>query len=196
VEKPMKRLLVALILLAAAVPPALAGWEEGLAAYDRKEYRVAYAEFMALAQQGVPAAQNILGVMAEAGQGMPVDYAQARTWYIQAANQGLAAAQNNLGLMYLHGRGVPQDYALAVDWFRKAAEQGLPEAQHNLGVMYETGRGVPQDFARAHMWYNLAAAQGYTDAVLQRNQLTQKMSPEQIAEAQRLAREWQAPPRP
>jgi hypothetical protein len=42
------------------------------------------------------------------------------------------------------------------------------------------------------MWYNLAAAQGYVDAVQQRNQLMQKMSPEQIAEAQRLAREWRA----
>jgi len=49
---------------------------------------------------------------------------------------------------------------------------------------------VPQDFTLAHMWLNLAAAQGDSDAQKRRDELTEKMTPAQIADAQRLAREW------
>ena len=62
--------------------------------------------------------------------------------------------------------------------------------QHNLGVMYAQGNGVPQDFVLAHMWTNLAAAQGHEGAKSGRDVLAKRMTSEQIAEAQRLAREW------
>ncbi len=97
--------------------------------------------------------------------------------------------------MYAHGHGVPQDDEQAVAWYRKAAEQGLAEAQNNLGLMYEYGSGgVPQDYAQAHMWYNLAT--DASDASLRnlaaknREIVAAKMTPAQIAEAQRMAREW------
>ena len=63
-------------------------------------------------------------------------------------------------------------------------------AQFSLGVMYSKGRGVPQDYVQAHMWVNLAAAQGIEDARELRDILAELMTPAQIAEAQRLAREW------
>jgi uncharacterized protein len=60
--------------------------------------------------------------------------------------------------------------------------------------MYSRGEGVPQDFVQAHMWFNLAAAQGppvlSTMAQKHRDEIAEKMTPAQIAEAQRLAREW------
>jgi hypothetical protein len=97
--------------------------------------------------------------------------------------------------MYRVGRGVRQDYAQAVAWFRKAANQGNLFAQADLGEMYRDGQGVPQDFVRAHMWFNLVAL-GASDAsfrdqaVRDRNELAGKMTPAQIAEAQRLASGW------
>jgi len=68
----------------------------------------------------------------------------------------------------------------------------------NLGYMYDSGEGVPQDYTKAHMWYNLAASK-LTDkdravAVDNRDLVAEKMTPAQIAEAQRLAREWRAKP--
>ena len=91
--------------------------------------------------------------------------------------------------MYSRGEGVPQDYAEAVRWYRLAAEQGDAEAQFNLGVMYTDGKGVPQDYVLAHMWFNLSAAQG--DEMARRTAMvSRRMTPDQIAEAQRLAREW------
>ena len=56
--------------------------------------------------------------------------------------------------------------------------------------MYDNGRGVLQDYVRAHMWYNLAAAQGNKPATKNRDLLAKRMTPAQIAEAQKLAREW------
>ncbi len=92
--------------------------------------------------------------------------------------------------MYDKGQGVPHDYTQAVNWYRKAAEQGYATARYNLGAMYDKGHGVPQDFVLAHMWLNLAAAQGDSEAKKLRDELAEKMTPSQIAEAQRLAREW------
>ena len=92
--------------------------------------------------------------------------------------------------MYDLGYGVPQDYAEAVKWYRRAAEQGLAKAQTNLGFMYNDGQGVQQEYVKAHIWFNLAAAQGHEKANKNRDLIAKRMTSEQIAEAQRLAREW------
>jgi TPR repeat protein len=82
------------------------------------------------------------------------------------------------------------DYALALKEFRPLAEKGDARAQFNLGMMYDIGRGVPRDYVQAHMWYNLAGAQGDQKAAKWRDGVGEKMSPAQIVEAQKLAREW------
>ncbi len=88
------------------------------------------------------------------------------------------------------GDGVPEDDAEAVRLFRLAAEQGFAVAQFNLGVMYANGEGVPEDDVLAYMWFNVAAAQGYEGAQGNKDLLAERMTREQIAEAQRLSREW------
>ena len=94
--------------------------------------------------------------------------------------------------MYAQGQGVVQDYVEAGKWYRLAAEQGNASAQYNLGVMYGKGQGVPMDTVRAHMWFNLAAVTGNADAVKNRDIAAKNMTPQQMAEAQKLARECQA----
>ncbi len=123
------------------------------------------------------------------------DYATALREFRPLAEQGDAHAQFNLGVMYENGLGVPQDYAEAVKWYRKAAEQGNADAQFNLGVAYEKGRGVPQDYVQAYMWFKLAASKYppgfFRDiAVKIRDDVAKLMTPAQISEAQKLAREW------
>ncbi len=111
----------------------------------------------------------------------------------QLAEQGDAKAQYNLGVMYAKGQGVPQDYQEAVRWYRLAAEQGHASGQFSLGAMYTAGQGVPKDYVLAHMWLNLAAGKGVKKGVGKfRDNLEKGMAPAQIAEAQRLAREWTA----
>jgi len=107
-----------------------------------------------------------------------------------AAKQGHAGAQLHLGTMYLEGKGAPQSAQMALVWFSRAAEQEEGLAFAKLGGMYARGRGVLQDFVQAHMWYNLGAAHGDLKAAEARDALAPQMSATQIAEAQRLAREW------
>jgi TPR repeat protein len=118
----------------------------------------------------------------------------------QDAEQGNSLAQYLLGVVYSKGEGVPQDFAEAVKWLRRAADQGVVPAQFFLGGMYAMGEGVPADIVRAHMWFNLAGAhtaQEHTqvrDAQKMRDMIARKMTPAQIAEAQKLAREWKPQP--
>jgi TPR repeat protein len=138
------------------------------------------------------------------GRGVPKDGTEAFNWYRKAVDQyrkaadrGDAAAQVELGNMYKYGQGVAQNYAETAKWYRKAADRGDAKAQFDLGRMYEEGQGVPQDYLYAHMWFNLAAAhqpgwaKGPRDlAVTSRDAVAAKLTPVQIAEAQRRAREW------
>jgi hypothetical protein len=70
------------------------------------------------------------------------------------------------------------------------AQMSAPDALFELGMLYATGRDVAADLVVAHKWFNLAAARGNTSAMTHRVELAREMSPEQVAEAQRLAREW------
>ncbi len=167
----------------------------GVAAYKWGAYGIALREWRPLAEQGNAKAQYNLGLMYRNGHGVPQDDAEAMGWWRKAAEQGNAGAQNNLGVMYRNGHGVPQDDAEAVGWYRKAAEQGYATAQHNLGVMYGKGLGVPLDYAQAHMWFNLVASryppgEDRDNAVEGRDIVEKMMTPAQISEAEKLAREW------
>ena len=142
------------------------------------------------ADQGDAGAQSALGVMYATGEGVPQDGAEALRWFTLAAEQGYARGQSGLGLMYARGQGVPQDNAEAERWFRLAAEQGFAGAQFNLGVMYAQGLGVPEDIVLAYMWFNLAEDRGNESALDNKDFAEQQMTREQIAEAQRLSREW------
>ena len=150
-----------------------------------------WEDLIRCAEQGHAEAQFLVGLRYEVGSDdSPRDDAEAVRWYRLVAEQGDADAQFNLGVMYSRGEGVPKDHAEAVRWYRLVAEQGDAAAQLNLGVMYSRGEGVLQDLVLAYMWYDLSAAQG-TEAA-QRNQegIERLMTREQIAEAQRLSREW------
>lgn len=145
------------------------------------------------AEQGDASAQFNLGVMYDNGEGVPQDHQQAVAWYRKAAEQGYASAQFNLGNMYLNGRGVPQDHQQAVIWYRKAAEQGEASAQYNLGHMYANGEGVPQNYSLAYTWVSVAIARGVQNqsgAIGVRNALAAKLSPPQLAEAQKRATQY------
>ena len=118
------------------------------------------------------------------------DYDTALKEWRPLAEQGEPVAQNNLGTMYSRGQGVPQDYQEAIRWYRLAAEQRVASAQYNLGLMFFKGQGVPRNYVRAYMWASLAAAQGVEESAKGVEFLEKEMAPAQIAEAQRLAREW------
>ena len=117
------------------------------------------------------------------------DYVTALTLFFSLADQGNATAQFNLCVMHENVTGVVQDFKKSVGWYRMAAEQGYVKAQFNLALMYEGGKWVKQDYILAHMWYNLAAKNGDKFGTLSRDIVANQMTPAQISEAQKLAKE-------
>jgi len=183
----MKRMLFALLAISLLTSPLWADYKEAL---KKGDYKTVLREITPLAQKGDAEAQSILGTMYANGQGVPLSYKKAEEWIRKAAEQGFAEAQYNLGVMYDQGFGVPQNFTEAAKWYQKAAEQGTAEAQYNLGLMHVEGKGVQQNYVQAYMWLSLAAARGDREAVKARDFITGKMTPAQIAEAQKLASEW------
>jgi uncharacterized protein len=122
------------------------------------------------------------------------DYVRAASLLVVEAERGSPVAQTYLGYMYQYGLGVPQDYVLATSWLHQAAEQGEPTGQFLLGLLFDKGYGVPQDWVQAEVWLNLAAAhapvrqQDYFGRV--RDAVAQKLTLNQVAEAQRRASAW------
>src|SRR6266581_3241459 len=146
--------------------------------------------FHKAAEQNVADAQFSLGVCYANGRGVAKDDAEAVKWFRKAAEQNDARAQAALGVRYAKGQGVAKNKAEAVKWFRKAAEQNVADAQYNLGVYYDSGEGVAKDEVEAYKWWLLAAGQGSDDAKYNMTIVENKMSREQIAEGQRLARDF------
>jgi uncharacterized protein len=183
---------VAALVLAVSCAGSVAAepFLDAAAALQKHDYPTALLLMRPLAEQGNASAQAVLGGMYAYGQGVSQDYAVAMSWYRKAAEKGDADSQTDLGTMYYSGRGVPQDYRAAAVWFRRAADQGDARAQVSLGLMYVDGHGVPRDYVLAYMWFNLAAAAGDNNAAEVRNIVTKHMTPAQVAEAQKLAREW------
>ena len=133
-------------------------------------------------------------------------YAQApqkplRERLLERALKGDVEAQFDLGKNYETGRiGLKKDLVQAEHWYREAANQGEPFAQASLAILYGFGKGVQPDQVQALMWYELAIAHttggDRTTIVEMRDDLAAKMTPGQIAEAKKRAREWRpAPPR-
>lgn len=157
--------------------PALAG-DDGL------------NSLLALAEQGVSAAQFDLGNRYLEGNGVQRSQFEALHWFRLAAEQENINAQYNLAVMYLNGMGVVEDTEQAIRWFHRAAENGDPAAQYNLGVFYANAvHGLQQDLKRAWMWFSLAGAAGMQNASANAVLLQEFLGEAELMEAQRMAQE-------
>jgi TPR repeat protein len=148
------RAAIAAILLCFATvtvaPTAQADFNAGVAAYEKGDFKTAFAEFLKLAKAGDKLAQYNLGLMYANGQGVARSGKAAFDWTEKSAKQNHAPAQHNLGVFYENGLGVAKDIKQAIAWYTRAANQGHAPAQHNLGVFHQNGAGVAQDFVKAH----------------------------------------------
>jgi TPR repeat protein len=107
-------------------------WEDGYAAYRRKDYTDAVANWQIVADSGKAQAQSLLGLMYFFGQGVPQNYPKALSWLHLAAAQGEPKAQFKLGSMHANGQGVKRDDVRAAMWFILASKSAHPTAQKAL----------------------------------------------------------------
>jgi len=171
---------------------------------DIKDDRASLKWLRRAAEGGDVIAQGLLGSWYYHGMmGLPQNYHEAEKWLRRGAEQGDLLAQGYLGSMYYRGEGVTQDYSEAAKWLRPAAEQGWISAFAELADLYAKGYGVKQDYMLAHMWFNLATESAYNSSITAnrdsaarlaalRDSVARIMTATQIAEAQRLAREWKS----
>lgn len=187
-----------------------------------QDYTAAVKWYRLAADQGYTLAQNNLGLMFRYGLGVAEDYGEAINWLKLAAqpsfdwirltrNPGNADAQFNLGQMFDLGLGVPQNLVEAIKWYRLAADQGSIHAQVNAGYMYMNGLGGPKDYVQAYYWSSLASsisvvpslklhtpsqikseANAREVATRNKSSVAALMTADQIAEAERLTKEWLA----
>ena len=146
--------------------------------------------FRKAAEQNYPDAQYELGCAYYNGAGVEKDIEEAIKWIRKAAEQNDADAQFSLGDSYGNGKGVTKDDIEAAKWYRKAAEQDQTDAQNNLGVSYVYSMGVVKDYVEGYKWLDLASAKGSETSKKLMSALENRMTPEQIAEGQKLAREF------
>jgi len=146
-----------------------------------------------LAEKGDAEAQTTLGlkyIKTKTRDG----YKEGFKWFSRAANQGNTRAQVEIGHIFKNGKIVVQNYDETLKWYRKAAEQGDYIGQFSMGLMYFEGKGVAKNYIEAHKWFNIATSNGCDSGMEYRNHVAFKMTPEQIAKAQKLAHEWKPQP--
>ena len=115
------------------------------------------------------------------------DYQAAMSEFLPAARSGNADAEELIGVLYALGLGVPRDDIRAFDWYLRASLKGHAGAQSGLGWYYEVGRGIPApDLVRAYLWYALSSIGGDVDAPDSLEDITRRMTGDQIAQAQLL----------
>ena len=136
--------------------PVSAGFQEGMAAYKRAEYKVAFQEFKAASELGHPEAQFYLSVCFVRGWGVTRDISEGERWIRKSAEQGNANGQVGLAMLYYNEK----NYDEAMNLYRKAAEQGHEVGQYYLASMLAKAEGVPKDYTEAFEWLSKAAEQG------------------------------------
>lgn len=112
------------------------------------------------------------------------EFEAARVALAPAARSGNADAEELIGVMYAMGLGVERDDVRAFEWYMRASMKGHPGAQSGIGWYYEVGRGLPApDLVRAYLWYALSAIGGDPDAAISLEDITRRMTPEEIGKA-------------
>jgi TPR repeat protein len=124
----------------------------------------------------------------------------ARLWKVWA-DKGNAEARTLLGAMYWSGEGVPRDHTEAARLYLLAANQGYARAQNDIGFMLGFEGPPPHDDVEAYKWLTLAILR-YTarnqdrldQALKDKATLAARMTPAQVAEAERRAKAWTSRP--
>ena len=148
----------ALALVMSATMAQAGDLEDGVAAFNAKNYEKALPLLESAAGTGAVEAQGLLARMYYNGWGAAKNRTDSLKWARLAAAQGSSEGQSVLGFIFRFGEVVPQDYVEAVKWFRLGAAQGNPRSQRNLGLMYRDGLGVEKNYEDAIKWNSLAAA--------------------------------------
>jgi TPR repeat protein len=186
-----------------AFETALAGSEKGEVAAQfalgnayasgkgtRKDQTRAVNWWHKAAENGYAPAQAKLARIYLTGDGVLTDFAEAEEWTRKAAETDELETVIKLARMYRYDPGPESKMREAVNLFKRAAAMGDRSALYELGVLNENGEGVQRSDVQAYMWYELAASENDQTAASARDSVAKRLTTDEIAKAERLAREW------
>ena len=145
-------LAIAAVLTAAQL--SFAGFDEGEAAYHKRDYQTALREWQPLADTGDAEAQYKIGMMYRRGLGVKPDFHESAVWLLKAAEQGHGMAQARLARLLQDGKGIEKDVIEAYKWLILAVQNENPALEP---VMLEvrstlTAEQIAEAEARAERW--------------------------------------------
>jgi uncharacterized protein len=138
-------------------------FDEGVAAYDARDYAKAYKNWSAIDDDDIAAMRNV-AMMRRQGLGTPKDPKGAEDMYQRAAEAGLPTAQADLADMLIKGEAGPPDPKRALPLLVAAAAANHPFAEYELAQFYEAGEFVPKNLTVARNLYQEAASHGMKEA--------------------------------
>jgi len=143
---------------------AVAGTEEGVAAFEAGNYEKAFEELKPAAEEGNARAQGYIGEIYLGVPSTEKNYAKAKKWLTKSVDNGYSSAANSLGLIYENGLSVGKNTKQAFNFYKIAAKGGDPSGQFNLGRVYKRGIGTERDYSRAALWFERSAEAGVNSA--------------------------------
>jgi TPR repeat protein len=173
--------------------PAAATFNEGVKAFQEKDYAKALKYFEPLAKKGQANAQFGLGLLYRNGLGVRKNLRKAYDLYKSSAVQGYAKAQYNLAILTLSLAKNNNDFnkSDAIAWLKLAAQQDIVRAQYFLGMFYWEGKhGLEADDVLAYMWVYIAASNFHPQSVSKLKIMKKQMTVDKINQATKLASRW------
>lgn len=188
-----RRFLLAAAFLTLSATTAQAGYEEGEAAYQKKDWARAISELRPAAEAGDSRALFTLGKMYLDGNGVASDAAEAMSLYLRAAALGNTLAMVSIGSMYSEGLGLPKNPRLAAAWFTRGAELGDPLSALFAGLLLF--KLSPEKPAQAYQWLTFAAGAKNNQKVAEAAQAIRpavgnRLSPTDKAAAEQAVQSW------
>lgn len=195
-----KFLLAFTLCLFLSTGTAHAGFEEGQAAYNKKDWNNAVRFLLPLARNNHDGALVLFGKMYADGKGVPVDLEKAFELFNRAAKLGNPEAMVAVAALYSAGKGTDKNMKAAFEWFRKAAELNYSLAQFSLGIALAAGdpdNGLQADLVESYKWLMLSSRDTFlppkfknTAEKLARHSRSKEMSSEQKIRGDHALRNW------
>ncbi len=165
-----------------------------LSAYDHnntENYAKASQLAELLADKDIPLANTVIGLLFSIGEGgAEQDHKTAFEYAQKAAQAGEPEGMALLAACYMHGLGVEKDIAKAVQWAQRSAALGSDLGRVLLGSSYMEGQGLTQDLAKGYAYITLAADNGHAEARSLYATWGEKLTPEQLKQAQNYVTSW------
>lgn len=158
----------------------------------KQDGNMASRYFFRAAHKNFHPAQARVGLMFWRGDLVVKNLARAYQWLILAADDGDEEYVRYRDMLKsrLTGADVRDGRLRVFKWRLEKAHDGMVEMQRRVGIVYWKGEDVKPDAAEAYKWFQVAIDNGDKESVRLMQELTKKMSMEELERGRSLVKKW------